>query len=85
MIPILLILGIYSRSIRTKYQKIFSVIGLKNGQHDTPKLIKTKRIDKYRLQFTFDANGLSVDDFQAKQERLGSYLKKNVSTSTADF
>jgi len=78
MVPILLILGIYSRSIRTKYQKIFSVIGLKNGQHDTPKLIKTKGIDKYRQQFTFDANGLSIDDFRSKQDRLGSYLKKNV-------
>jgi S-DNA-T family DNA segregation ATPase FtsK/SpoIIIE len=73
-----IIAGIFARSIRTKYMKIFHLMGLKNGAGDTPKLIMKKKIDSDRSKLIFDANGIGLSEFQAKKERLEAHFKQNV-------
>src|SRR3989338_7854487 len=76
--PLLWIVGAFARSTRTKFQKIFQRIGLTNGLGDTPKLIYTRRIDKDRKMYAFDSNGLSLDEFEAKRNRIEADFKSNV-------
>jgi len=78
MFPIVLLLGMYARSVRTKFKKLFLQITLTNGLGDTPKLIRSRRLDKYRKQYIFDSNGIGLTEFHAKLERLESHFKKNV-------
>ncbi|MBT4761941.1 MAG: hypothetical protein HOO06_09615 [Bdellovibrionaceae bacterium] len=76
--PVLIMVGLHVRSVRTKFQALFYKIGLQNGVGDTPKLIKKKRIDKYRINYIFDANGIGLSEFETKRERLESHFHQNV-------
>lgn len=72
------ILGVKLRYLRTKYIKLFSIAGLKNGHGDTPKLVYLRRLDKYRRQYDFDANGIGIGEFQDKKERIESLFQMQV-------
>ncbi len=76
--PLVLLIGLHMRSIRTKFQRIFFNAGLTNGLGDTPKLIRTQRLDKERITYIFDANGIGISEFQAKTERMESHFKTNI-------
>ena len=76
--PVVVVLGIYARSIVTKYQAIFHKAGLRNGIGETPKLLKRKRIDKFRTRYIFDSNGIGLSEFETKRERLESHFQENV-------
>ncbi len=76
--PIVLMIGIWMRSIRTKFQRIFLKANLTNGLGDTPKLIRTQKLDKDRVSYIFDANGVGISEFLAKSERIEAHFKTNV-------
>ncbi|NRA45880.1 MAG: hypothetical protein HRU09_13065 [Oligoflexales bacterium] len=76
--PLVFLLGMWARGRRTKYQKVFQSIGLTNGHKDTPKLLKTKRFDRFRKSYLFDANGIGISEFDEKKERLESSFKSNI-------
>jgi len=72
LISVCILLGMKLRFTRTKFIKIFTTSGLTNGVGDTPKLVYTKRLDKYRTQLDFDANGIGISEFEDKKERIES-------------
>ncbi len=76
--PLVLCLGMVARSIRLKFHHIFVKAALTNGVGDTPKLIYSKRLDKYRIRYVFDANGIGMSEFEAKQERIESHFRCNI-------
>lgn len=63
-------LGFRLRMVRTKFIGIFTTAGLTNGKGDTPKLIGRNKLDKYRVQYVFDANGIGISEFKDKKERI---------------
>ncbi|PIP94758.1 MAG: hypothetical protein COW00_01870 [Bdellovibrio sp. CG12_big_fil_rev_8_21_14_0_65_39_13] len=63
-------LGFKLRYVRTKFIKIFITAGLTNGKGDTPKLVGRNKLDKFRVQYDFDANGVGLSEFKDKQERI---------------
>ena len=73
-----LALGVRMRFIRTKFIKFFSQVGLNNGNGDTPKLVHRSRLDKYRVQYDFDSNGISLSQFKDKREGLEASFRKNI-------
>lgn len=78
LIPIVLILGVSTRATRTKYKKLFEAIGLRNGHQDTPKLIRIKKHDRFRVSYFFDGNGIGLSEFEDKKERLETTFRSNV-------
>ena len=76
--PILLLLGGWMRSIRTKFQRIFFRARLTNGLGDTPKLIYERRLNGHRRKYVFDANGIGISEFEAKREVIESHFKTNI-------
>lgn len=72
------ILGFQLRFVRNKFLKIFSTAGLTNGVGDTPKLVYLKRLDKYRVQYDFDTNGVGLSEFEAKKERIESLFRMEI-------
>ncbi|MFK7824472.1 MAG: FtsK/SpoIIIE domain-containing protein [Oligoflexales bacterium] len=76
--PLVLVLGGWARATRTKYQKLFEMIGIQNGRKDTPKLIRIERHDKHRKSYIFDANGVSLENFNDKKSHLESFFRTNV-------
>lgn len=76
--PVLIAVGIWIRSIRTKFQRIFLKARLTNGLGDTPKLIYEKHIGKDRRRYVFDANGIGISDFEAKHEQIESHFRTNI-------
>ena len=63
-------LGFRLRMVRSKFIEIFTTAGLTNGKGDTPKLVGRNKLDKYRVQYDFDANGVGLSEFKDKQERI---------------
>lgn len=63
-------LGFRLRMVRSKFIKIFTTAGLTNGIGDTPKLVWRNKLDKYRVQYDFDANGVGLSEFKDKKERI---------------
>lgn len=78
LFPICFALGVQLRYLRTKYIKLFSTAGLKNGDGNTPKLVYLRTLDKYRKQYDFDANGVGIGEFHDKKERIESLFKMQV-------
>ena len=76
--PIICFIGAIARSTRVKYQKAFSLIGLTNKVGDTPKLIYKNKKRNGRQDYVFDYNGVSVDEFKAKQPHLESFFESNI-------
>jgi hypothetical protein len=76
--PILLVLGAWIRSIRTKFRRIFLKTRLKNGLGDTPKFIAERKLDPHSRQFIFDGNGLGISDFEAKKEQIESHFRSSI-------
>ena len=76
--PLLLVMGYFSRSIATKYRLMFEKIGLRNGTKETPKMIKKKKVDKFRTKYIFDANGLGISEFEMKRERLEAHFREKI-------
>jgi hypothetical protein len=72
------ILGVKLRYLRNKFSKIFSTAGLSNGLGDTPKLVYLRRLDKYRVQYDFDANGIGISEFQGKKERIEALFQMEI-------
>lgn len=77
------ILGVKLRYLRTKFIKIFSTAGLTNGVGDTPKLVYLKRLDKFRMQYNFDANGIGISEFQNKKERIEALFQMEIESIKA--
>ncbi len=88
-LPLLILLGIRLRFIRTKYQKLFVDIGLTNGSLGTPILVRKTPIylqssfrnffkgpDKTLLEF--DARSLGLSEFETKKERLEASFDRTV-------
>lgn len=71
-------LGFKLRFIRSKFIKIFSTAGLTNGVGDTPKMVYMKRLDKFRIQYDFDANGIGPSEFQDKKERIEAQFRMDI-------
>ncbi|MBI2603761.1 MAG: hypothetical protein HYW48_11980 [Deltaproteobacteria bacterium] len=78
--PVVIVMGIWARSIRTKFKRIFKNARLVNGLGDTPKLIRERRIDKERRLYLFDANGIGISEFEGKKEQIESHFRSNVET-----
>lgn len=76
--PALIAAGIWIRSIRTKFQRIFLRARLTNGLGDTPKLIYEKYINRDRRRYVFDANGIGISDFESKREQIESHFRTNI-------
>lgn len=76
--PVLITAGIWIRSIRTKFQRIFLRARLTNGLGDTPKLIYEKHINRDRRRYVFDANGIGISDFESKREQIESHFRTNI-------
>lgn len=76
--PFICFIGAIARSIRVKYQKAFTLIGLTNKMGDTPKLIYKDKKRHGRQDFYFDYNGVSVDEFKSKQPHLESFFEGNI-------
>ena len=72
LVSVCILLGMKLRFTRSKFIKIFTTSGLTNGVGDTPKLVYTKRLDNYRTQLDFDANGIGISEFEDKKERIES-------------
>lgn len=71
-------LGIKLRYLRNKFIKIFTTAGLTNGLGDTPKLVYLKRLDKFRMQYDFDANGIGINEFEDKKDRIESMFNMEI-------
>ncbi len=71
-------LGFKLRYLRNKFIKIFTTAGLTNGLGDTPKLVYLKRLDKFRMQYDFDANGVGINEFEDKKNRIESMFNMEV-------
>ena len=78
LLPTLITIGTWSRYQRTKYKHAFESIGLKNKIGQTPKLIKKKKIDKFRVKYIFDANNIGFSSFEDKKEELEAYFQQNI-------
>ena len=78
LLPTLITIGAWSRYQRTKYKHAFESIGLKNKIGQTPKLIKKKEIDKFRVKYIFDANNIGFSSFDDKKEELEAYFQQNI-------
>lgn len=71
-------LGFQLRFTRTKFKRIFLVAGLSNGEGDTPKLVFRRRLDKYRTEYDFDANGVGISEFEDRRERIEARFKMEI-------
>jgi len=71
-------LGWHLRFIRTKFIRIFTIAGLVNAEGDTPKLVYKRKLDKHRIQYDFDANGLGIGEFDDRRERIESLFKQGI-------
>ena len=71
-------LGVKRRYLRSKFIRIFNTAGLRNGTGDTPKLVYQERLDKYRVRFDFDANGVGISEFQDKKERIQALFQMEI-------
>lgn len=78
LISVSIVLGIKLCFVRSKFVKIFSIAGLTNGIGDTPKLVYIKKLDKYRVQYDFDANGVGISEFETKKERIESQFRMEI-------
>ena len=76
--PVVVTIGIYARSLVTKYKAIFHKVGLRNGVGETPKFIKKKKIDSFQTRYIFDANGVGLSEFEVKKERLEAHFRENI-------
>lgn len=83
LVSISILIGIKLRFIRSKFIKIFSIAGLTNGIGDTPKLVYIKRLDKYRIQYDFDANGVGITEFETKKERIEAQFRMEIESIKA--
>jgi len=72
------VLGFSLRFTRTKFSRIFLIAGLSNGEGDTPKLVYKRRLDKYRTEYDFDANGIGISEFENKKERIEARFKMEI-------
>ncbi|MBN22048.1 MAG: hypothetical protein CL678_12275 [Bdellovibrionaceae bacterium] len=70
--------GYRMRFIRRYYQNLFFKAGLKNNLGDTPKLITRKKLDRYRSEYQFDANGIGLSEFNSASERIVAQFKMNI-------
>lgn len=71
-------LGFKLRYLRNKFIKVFTTAGLTNGLGDTPKLVYCKKLDKYRVQYDFDANGIGIGEFEDKKDRIESMFNMEI-------
>lgn len=81
-IPTLSMIGVFIRSTRTKFQKLFESIGLTNGLGDTPKLIRTQRLDNDRKSYIFDPNSVPIREFQQHTDQIEAAFKTNIESIT---
>lgn len=72
------VLGFKLRFLRNKFIKIFTTAGLTNGLGDTPKLVYLKRLDKFRVQYDFDANGIGIGEFEDKKQRIEAMFNMEI-------
>ncbi len=72
------ILGVHFISLRQKFKFFFTSAGITNGLGDTPKLVYKRRLDRYRVQFEFDSNGIGIKKFQENIDDLESLFKMEV-------
>ena len=78
LLLIAFLLGFKLRFIRSKFNRLFHVVGLTNGDGDTPKLVYKRVLDKNRVQYDFDSNGVGIGEFEDKRERLISRFKMDI-------
>lgn len=78
LFPIAIGTGIWVRSIRTKFMRIFQRARIVNGLGDTPKLIREQKLDSDRRVYVFDANGIGISRFEERREEIESHFKTNL-------
>ena len=76
----LIVLGICKDSFGSKYEKLFERVGLKSGEGKYPRLISSKRVDRYKTILEYDAVGVSIDEITAKtgniETAIGQYVEQ---------
>lgn len=76
--PIVIVLGIRQRYMRTKYQKLFERCGLTNKHGEAPVLLKRRVADKYREQLVLDTKGIGINHFNEKVDDVEAGFRKAV-------
>ncbi len=74
--PILMALGFNFRLMREKHQRLFTAIGLKNGEGHTPVLVYKRKIDAFKEEYVFDSKYIGKSEFESKKERLEGAFEK---------
>ena len=79
------IIGTVAKSVRSKYDKLFRMIGMTNGLGDTPKLVFKKKLGDHRRLFCFDPNGISLKVFENHQDALEAHFRASIESIEANL